>query len=107
MDGLHPLAGLSPERLLTMRYEDFIDDPETAIARFAAFVGPEFVDMWWVRRMACRVRPSATRASTLHTEDRQSLDEACRPGFAVLADLYPEYERSHPSSAEVGWPRHQ
>jgi hypothetical protein len=92
IDGVRELASLPSERVLTMRYEDFVDVPEVAIAKFAAFLGPDFVDDAWVRRMAGRVRASATSPGTLRVRDRHALSDACRPGFAALGDLYKESE---------------
>ena len=90
IDGVSALASLPGDRLLTMRYEDFVTAPEDSLSRFAAFLGPDYVDKKWIQRMARRVRGSATCASTLTARDRRELDDACAPGFAALGDLYAE-----------------
>ena len=88
IDGLRTLASLPSDRVLTMRYEDFVTAPEASLSRFAAFLGPDYVDDRWVQRMAKRVRGSATCASTLAPRDRRELSDACAPGFAALGRLY-------------------
>ncbi len=88
--GVRELASLPGDRVLTMRYEDFIADPERSLSRLAAFLGPEYVDDAWVRAAAPKIRPSATKASSVDAAELCALDDACRPGFAALAELYPE-----------------
>jgi putative sulfotransferase len=88
--GVRELASLPEDRVLTMRYEDFLADPERSLSRLASFLGPEYVDDRWVRAAASKIRPSATKAESVDAAELRALDDACRPGFAALAELYPE-----------------
>jgi hypothetical protein len=92
MAGVRELAALPSDRVLTMRYEDFLARPEASITRLASFLGPDMVDEAWVRAIAATVRPSE-RSSILEPAERRALDDACRPGFAALGDLYAEQIR--------------
>jgi len=89
--GVHELASLPGDRVLTMRYEDFLADPERSLSRLAAFLGPENVDDLWVRAAAPKVWTAAAKPSSLGAAEQRALDDACRPGFAALADFYPEH----------------
>lgn len=89
--GVRELASLPSDRVLTMRYEDFIADPERSLSRLAAFLGPEYVDDAWARAAAPKIRPSATKPESLGAPEQRAVDDACRPGFAALADHYPEH----------------
>jgi putative sulfotransferase len=91
--GVRELSSLPADRLLTMRYEDFLADPERSLSRLGAFLGPEFVDDAWVRAAAPKVRSSATKPSGAGAAELRALDDACRPGFAALAGIYPEHDR--------------
>lgn len=88
--GLRELAAMPPDRVLTLRYEDFLAEPAASIARLAAFLGPEALDEAWARRMAATVRAPRATWRELPARDLRELERACRPGFAALADLYPD-----------------
>jgi putative sulfotransferase len=88
--GVRELLSLPADRVLTMRYEDFLTDPERSLSQLAAFLGPEYVDDAWVTAAAPKIRCSASTPSSVGAAELRALDEACRPGFAALADLYPE-----------------
>jgi putative sulfotransferase len=88
--GVRALLSLPGDRVLTLRYEDFLSDPERSLSRLAGFLGPEFADDAWVRAAAPKIRTTATKLESLDAAELRALDEACRPGFATLADLYPE-----------------
>ena len=90
MAGLAELASLPAERVLTLRYEDFLTSPQESIAALLAFLDPEPTDDAWVERVAAMVRPARPAWHDLPAAELASLEEACRPGFAALAGLYPE-----------------
>ena len=93
MAGLRELASLPSDRVLTMRYEDFVATPEASLTQLAAFLGPDYVDTAWIRDAALEVRaPNATPRCASRREQR-ALDDACAAGFAALGDLYPEHAR--------------
>lgn len=90
--GLRELAELPAGRVLTLRYEDFLDAPEATTGRLGAFVaGAE--DPAWARRVAATVRRSPPAWAALDPAGRRALEDACRPGFAALGGLYPDAPR--------------
>lgn len=86
--GTEELAGLGPDRLLTMRYEDFLAAPRASIARLFEFLGAP-ADAAWLERMAAIVRPARSQWTALPSRERAGLLDACLPGFRALADHYP------------------
>ncbi len=87
--GSPAIRKLTPVRLLTVRYEDLISDPERSLQRLISFIGPGLRDDSWVRKSAAAIRPAAEPPwLTLLPGERAALDEACEPGFAVLDGLY-------------------
>jgi putative sulfotransferase len=82
--GLKALNTVSADRLLTLRYEDFLIDPKGQLDTLAAFLGDDFVDEAWSTRCAAAVRPSRTTWRELPDEDARALTDACRPGFEQL-----------------------
>jgi putative sulfotransferase len=90
--GLKLLRALPADRLLTLRYEDFLIDPKRQLDRFAAFLGEEFVDEDWSARCAATVRPPRSSWRDLPEDEARALTEACRPGFEALAAAGVEYE---------------
>ncbi len=93
VQGLRELAVVPRDRVLTMRYEDFLAGPRAAIARVADFLGPQCVDAGWVDRVAVRVREPSPPVADGSDADLRALADACAPGFAALGGLYPEYVR--------------
>lgn len=86
--GLQELAALPPERLLTLRYEDFVADPEPAIRRLITFLDPDLLDESWLRDVARTVTRGSSAWADLPPKEREQLARACRPGFAALGGLY-------------------
>lgn len=85
MSGLAELAAVPAGRLLTLRYEDFLDDPYPAIVRLAEFLGGDAVDDAWARRMAATVRRPRSTWRDLSPAALRELEASCGPGFAALA----------------------
>jgi hypothetical protein len=83
--GMKPLATLSPDRLLTLRYEDVLTDPKTKLDQLAAFLGEDYIDKEWSTRCAATVRKPRSTWRDLPEEEARALTEACRPGFELLA----------------------
>lgn len=90
VQGLRELAELPADRVLTMRYEDFVATPRAAIARVADFLGAELHDAGWVERVATQVRASTPSFAEVDDATMRALADACAPGFAALRELYPE-----------------
>ena len=53
------LANAYPSQHITMRYEDFVEDPDAALRRLAAFIGLEMTDAMWERARAVQRRRHA------------------------------------------------
>lgn len=86
--GLEALSTLSADRVLTLRYEDFLATPRDAITRLATFLLPDGADEEWTDRAAASVRAGRSMWTALPAEERLQVEEACRPGFAAMGDLY-------------------
>lgn len=86
IEGVKTLGALPADRVLTLRYEDFLATPKTSIARLVGFIDPEPVDAAWVDVVAGLVR--SARATEVPPAERAALEDACAPGFAALGGLY-------------------
>jgi hypothetical protein len=87
--GLTELADVAPGRLLTLRYEDFLEEPYPTIGRLLTFLGPDYVDDAWARRAALHVGRPRSAWGALAEPDLRALTDACRPGFDRLDAHYP------------------
>lgn len=85
IEGLAALAGLGDDRLLTLRYEDFLASPRQSVERFGAFLRRGAVDRGWVDAAAASIRAPASAWRSLDAKTRDQLAHACAPGFAALA----------------------
>jgi len=83
-NGMKVLSSVPPDRLLTLRYEDFFVDPKTQLDTLTAFLGDDFVDDAWSTRCAATVRTPRSTWRNLPEETALALTEACRPGFEQL-----------------------
>jgi hypothetical protein len=88
VQGLRELAAVPADRVLTLRYEDFVAAPRRAIGRVAEFLGSDCADERWVERVATHVRASTATLDDVDARTLRALDDACAPGFAALGDLY-------------------
>jgi putative sulfotransferase len=88
VQGLRELAELPADRVLTMRYEDFVEAPAAAITRVAELFGDAVRDDGWIYRVAGRVRRSSASFDGHDATELRALDDACAPGFAALGGLY-------------------
>ena len=86
-EGLAELSDLGPERLLTLRYEDFLAAPTESATALIAFLRHGAVDTDWVTRAARKVGTGRSQWQALSARDRDQLEIACAPGFAALAAL--------------------
>jgi hypothetical protein len=88
VQGLAELADLPEDRVLTMRYEDFVETPAAAIARVGELFGEGVRDDGWVERVVARVRRTSASFDGHGAAELRALDDACAPGFAALGGLY-------------------
>jgi putative sulfotransferase len=86
MSGLQVLAAVPPSRLLQMRYEDFLVDPIGAPRKLITFLGPNLSDEAWIEQVAAQVGTARSSWQQLPAQEQAWLQNACRPGFAALAD---------------------
>lgn len=86
MRGLNTLSGLSPDRVLTIRFEDILDRPEPVLRRLIEFIDPSFADEDWIQSAAAVIRPVRSSWRRLPAAEQVALTDACRPGFQALAD---------------------
>lgn len=85
-EGLAILSTLPRERLMTLRYEDLLAAPATAVAQIAEFLQPGRPDAAWIPRAAALVGRGRSNWRTLPPRARDELDRACAPGFVALAE---------------------
>jgi hypothetical protein len=84
MAGLEELAKLPATQVCTLRYEDFLDQPESTLQSFMQFLGPHYHNADWMRRAKAQIRRGRSAWTTLPTREQTMLQEACRPGFDAL-----------------------
>lgn len=84
-EGLAAIGHLAADRLLTLRYEDFLATPRETVRRFGAFLRRGAVDEAWVESAARSIRPPRSSWRGLAPKLRAQLEHACAPGFQALA----------------------
>lgn len=89
MAGLLELSRLPPERVLTLRYEDFGAAPRAMIARLMELMQVD-APARWLDEAAAIVRPARCHVAELPARERRELEEACAPGFEALAGAQAE-----------------
>lgn len=82
--GLKVLNTLPEHRLLTLRYEDFFQNPKGQLDLLAGSLGDDLLDDGWSAACAATVRPPRSTWRDLPDSDARALTEACRPGFEQL-----------------------
>ncbi len=98
ISGLKALEKVPSESLLTLRFEDILSDPTTALVRLSEFAGLEPSNDW-VEASKALVRKIPPRWTQLGSAAQRDLSEACQPGFAALAANGIEYRiGSEPTS---------
>ena len=86
VEGLAVLGKLPAERVLTLRYEDFLSAPDAQLTRLAEFLGEGINNPEWRRKAAATVRQPASSWRHLSIDAAQALADACEPGMAVLRE---------------------
>ena len=82
--GMAALNALPPGRVLSMRYETLLAEPERELDRFVRFVGPEYENSQWLEAARALVRPQAPRWTRLREDEQERLAAACAPGQTLL-----------------------
>ena len=82
--GLGNLSRLPPERVMSLRYEELVAQPEQELRRFMAFLGPAFENDTWLRAAAAQPRKSTPRWLSLQPQEQEELTQACAPGLEKL-----------------------
>lgn len=87
-EGLSVLDGLSADRLLTLRYEDFLDRPHDTIGQLVGFVLQKGAkeSSSFVEHAATLVRKPSASWQSLDERTRTQLALACKPGMDALAE---------------------
>jgi putative sulfotransferase len=85
IEGLAAIGGLDTDRLLTLRYEDFLASPRQTVRRLGEFSRRGALDSAWVEAAAASIRPPRSAWRQLASKLRDQLEVACAPGFAALA----------------------
>ncbi|GAA4902182.1 sulfotransferase family protein [Streptomonospora salina] len=80
------LRGLAADRLLHVRYEDVLNDPDTELARIAGFTGIG-ADPRWLEGATALIRRRESGAETLDRAERDELERACEPGRRALEQI--------------------
>ncbi|MBL8941729.1 MAG: sulfotransferase [Myxococcales bacterium] len=86
LEGLAAIGHLAEDRLLTLRYEDFLAAPRETVRRLGAFVREGEPDAAWVEAAAASIRPPRSSWRRLAPKLRSQLEHACAPGFQALAE---------------------
>ena len=81
----HQMFGhFPPERLLNVRFEEVLADPEAWTRRIIQFISPDLEDEAWLREAARIPRSARSRFKQLGAEELALLSEGCRPGLERL-----------------------
>jgi putative sulfotransferase len=82
--GLEELRALPSTQVCTLRYEDFLAQPEPTLQAFMEFLGPQYVNEEWMRRAKAQIGRGRSAWTSLPAREQTLLQEACRPGFEAL-----------------------
>ncbi len=82
--GVRHLEALPRDRVLSIRFESVLKSPEPEMARFAEFVGPQYVDTDWLKRICGVIRDKPPSWTRLSPAELAPLSEACEPGMRLL-----------------------
>lgn len=84
IQGLAILEQLPPERILTLHYEDFLNEFASTANRLITFIDPSLVSEEWVRTTEKMLKPARSTWETLPLQEQRFLQAACDPGFQQL-----------------------
>ncbi len=78
------LQTLSQEQLLTVQYEDLLQQPHDTIKQLMKFMNLANTDEKWISDVSATIRQPLSTWNDLPAKEKQALDEACQPGFDAL-----------------------
>lgn len=94
MEGLKVLDTLAPDRVLSLRYEDFLETPAESCRKLLEFIQPSTpavptgalndVDRAWMTRATALVGRGRSAWQQLEERPRRELERACKPGMEAL-----------------------
>jgi sulfotransferase family protein len=84
MSGLDVLAGLPPDRVLELSYEDLVAEPRQELLRLAHFADLPDADPRWLDRAMRLVTPRPSRWTDLPPEQIKELTRVCEPAMRRL-----------------------
>lgn len=87
MEGLKALAALPAERVMTLRYEDFLAAPKESCRQLIGFIQPGTDAEEWVTRAAALVGSGRSAWQHLDAKTQKQLEHACQPGLEALRQV--------------------
>ncbi|KJV06823.1 hypothetical protein VZ94_08755 [Methylocucumis oryzae] len=84
------LQELPKERVLTMRYEDFLQQPKESCYQLLNFIDPTLIDQDWLNQASQQIRQPTQSHTNLSEQELSRLTLACQAGLDVLMNAYPE-----------------
>jgi hypothetical protein len=91
IQGLKEMEGIPEDQKLTIKYEDLLTQPDSAMRKIAAFIGEELTSGPWIENCIKQIRKPNSDVSDLETKQRRLLEDACRPGFEALEKIGVQY----------------
>lgn len=90
--GAGVLETIPSDRLLTVRYEDFLADAKHHLDILTSFLGDDLVDEAWSANCAATIRKPQSNWRNLPSDSASALAAACQPGLDRLAAMGVRYE---------------
>lgn len=87
IEGLRALQDVPAGRLLTIRFEDFFEQPEGTVMRLAQFINAEIDAREWVSHAARQIGQARSMWQALPLDEQSELIDATQPGFDALKDI--------------------
>jgi putative sulfotransferase len=83
--GIAALAALPADRVLTIHFENLLENPAFWLRRMAAFIHPELVQEQWLRKAVSMVHVPRSSWKQLPAQLRWPLALSCRGGLSALS----------------------
>jgi hypothetical protein len=83
--GIAALAELTADRVLTIHFENLLENPAFWLRRMAAFIHPELVQEQWLRKAVSMVHVPRSSWKQLPAQLRWPLALSCRGGLSALS----------------------
>ncbi|WP_437664783.1 sulfotransferase [Sorangium sp. So ce1182] len=94
------LAGLPRERVLHLRYESILADPEPALRRLLRFLDPGLPQEAWLAAALPLLRANPLKWPSLPPDERDALEASCARGMTVLENMEPRPRAVEPRSGD-------